>query len=254
MKRNQLARRLLLGFSTLLLVIAFTNLSFAQDQETPQQVMKFSYLQVKSGMELEFEEFVKNKIPFFQKMGLTTMDIFKTSNFGKSGKYLIITPLQDPAALDAELSAPQSNVPIELVSVLSSVNRMVESGHDFVLTPQPDLNMPPAEDYVFKLIVNITIGVKAGREADFEKGAKKAVQAMGKTNIKGILLGKVGLGGNLGEYIMFNLYDSFKEMTANEPAIQKELAALDLTSLTGAVNYRQSEVLVRIPELCIEPE
>lgn len=254
MKRKQLRGRFLPGVLILLMVFAFTNISVAQDQEEPQQLYKFSYLQVKPGMELEFEEFLKAKIPLFKKMGLTTMDVFKTTNFGKSGKYLFVTPLPGPAAMDAELSADWANVPVELVTLFPAINRMVESSCDFMLTPRPNLNIPPAEGYVFKLIVNITIGVTPGREADFENGAKMVVKALGKTDIKGILLGRVGLGGNLDEYIMFSLYDSFQEMTANEPAVQKELAALDLSALAGAVKYRKSEVLVRIPELCVMPE
>jgi hypothetical protein len=53
---------------------------------------------------------------------------------------------------------------------------------------------------------------------------------------------------------MFNFYDSFQEMSANDAAIQKELAALDLSILAGTMKYRKSEVLVRIPELCVATE
>ena len=48
---------------------------------------------------------------------------------------------------------------------------------------------------------------------------------MGKTKVKGVLIGKVGFGGNL-----------------------------DLSSLNDIVYYRESEVLVRVPEMCITPE
>jgi hypothetical protein len=253
MKRNITASRLLIGFCILLLMTVFTNLGLAQGEEATQQLYNFSYYQVKPGMDLEFEEFVKNMIPALKAMGLNEMDIYKTSNFGMSNKYLVVTPLRDWAAMDAQLSASRSNVPVALVPVMSAVSRMVDSTHVFVLIPQPDLNIPPAEGYDFKLIVCLTIGTAPGREEDFKKGLKEVVNAIGKTNIKGILIGKVGLGGNLDEYIMFILYDSFKEMANNEPAVQKELAAANLTPLTGVVYYRESEVLVRVPELSIQP-
>jgi len=253
MRKNIAASRLSIGFCILLLMTVFTNLSFAQGEEAPQQLYNFSYIQVKPGMALEFEEFVKSMIPALKKMGVTQMDIYKTSNFGMANKYLAVTPLRDWAAMDAELSASQSNVPVALVSALSAISRMVVSTHDFMLIPQPDLNIPPAEDYDFKLVVKYTAGTAPGREEDFKKGLKEAVDAIGKTDIKGVLIGKVGIGGNLNEYIMYILYDSFTEMANNAPAVQKELAAADLTSLTGVVYYMESEVLVRIPELCIQP-
>ena len=253
MRRNNSAFRFLPGFCILLLITVFANPGFAQGQQTPQQAYTFSYVQVKPGMELEFEELVKNKIPFLKKMGLTQMSIFKTSNFGVSGKYLIVGPAQDPAAIDKELSAPQTNIPTELVTALSGISRTVVSTHDFMVISQPDLNIPPAEDYEMKLAVHITIGTAPGREEDFKKVAKKAVEAMGKTKVKGILVGKVGIGGKLDEYIMDVFYDSYKEMFDNEPAVQKELAAADLSSASDVVYYRDSEVLVRIPELCVQP-
>jgi hypothetical protein len=254
MRNNIAASRLSIGFCILLLVGVFINtVCFAQSDEAPQQLYTFSYFQVKAGMSIEFEQFVKNSLPAIREMGITQMTVFKTSNFGISDKYLFIWPLRDPAVMDSELSESQSNVPVGLVSVMSALQRMVVSSHDFVLIPRPDLNVPPKEGYELMLIANFTIGTAPGRSEDFEKVAKKVMAAIGKTNVKGVLIGKVGLGGNLDEYIMSALYDSFTEMTNNEAAVQKELAAVDLTPLTGVVYYRTSEVLVRVPELTIRP-
>lgn len=253
MRKNNLVSRFLFGFFILLLMTGFTNPGFAQDKEADQQLYKFSYIQVKPGMDVEFEEFLKNIIPTLQKIGLTQMDIFKTSNFGMSNKYLVVTPLEDPSVADAELSAPKSNVPVGLVSAMSAIQRMVVSIHDFMLIPQPDLNIPLAEGYDIKLFANITFDTAPGRGKDFKKGFKKVVNAIGKTNIKGILVGKVGIGGNLDQYIVSVFYDSFKEIATNQAAIQKELAAADLTFLNGVVYSRESEILVRVPELCIQP-
>ncbi len=251
---NKIASRFLLGFCILLLLTVFTNPGFAQNEEASQPLYSVSYIQVKPGMDLEFENFVKGIIPVLREIGFKQMGMFKTSNFGMSDKYIMLRPLQDPAAMDLELSSQRSNVPVGLVSVMSAIQRMVTSSQDFILIPQPDLNIPPAQGYDIKLIVNFTIGIAPARDEDFKKGMKKVINALGKTKIKGLLVGKVGLGGNLDQYIMSVFYDSFKEMMANEPAIQKELAALDLKSLDGVVYYRDSEVYVRIPELCMQPE
>jgi hypothetical protein len=254
MRRNIAASKLSVGFCILLLVAVFINTScFAQSDEEPQQLYTFSYFQVKPGMSIEFEQFIMNSLPAIREMGFTQMSAYKTSNFGMSDRYLFITPLRDPAVMDTELSESQSNMPTGFVPMLSAIQRMVVSIHDFVLIPLPYLNIPPKEDYEWKLLANFTIGTAPGRSEDFEKSAKVAIDAIGKTNVKGILIGKVGLGGNLDEYIMSVFYDSFTDMMNNEPAVQKELAAVDLTPLTDVVYYRASEVMVSLPELSIQP-
>jgi len=254
MRRNIAASRLLIGFCVLLLAAVFMNTSCsAQSDEGPQQLYTFSYFQVKPGMSVEFEQFIKNSLPAIREMGFTQMDTYRTSNFGMSDRYLFITPLRDPAVMDAELSESQANMPVGYVPMLSAIQRMVVSIHDFVLIPQPELNIPPKEDYEWKLLANFTIGTAPGRSEDFEKLAKEAMAAIGKTNVKGVLIGKVGFGGNLDEYILSVLYDSFTEMMNNEPAIQKELAEADLTPSTDVLYYRASEVMVRLPELCMQP-
>ena len=254
MRISGTVQRLSIGLCISLLVTVFINTGcFAQSDEAPQQLYTFSYFQLKPGMALEFEQFIKNNLAAIHEMGITQMDVFKTSNFGMSNKYLFILPLQDPAELDAELTESQTNVPVGIVSMMSAIQRMVDSIHGFMLIPRPALNIPPQEDYDWKLITNITINTAPDRSEDFEKVAKEAMTAIGKTNVKGVLIGKVGLGGNMDQYILSVLYDSFTEMMNNEPAIQKELATVDLTPITGVVYYRESEVMVRLPELGIQP-
>jgi len=232
----------------------FTNPGFAKNEEAPPQPFGFSCFQVKPGMELQFEKLVKDAIPVLQEMGVTQMDTFTTSNFGVSGKYLFVSPLMDPAAMDAQLSDQRSNmVPVSIVSLMSGMSQTVVGSQDFMLIPQTDLDIPLAEGYEIKLVHIVTNGTTPDNAENFKKGIKEAVKAIGKTNVKGVLVGRVGLGGNFDEYMVFNFYDSFKEFLENQPAIEKELSAADLSALDGIVNYRKSEVFVRLPELCMQP-
>ena len=251
MRKNLSVRRLIFGFSILLLATVCANVGVAQNEEGTQQLYKFSYIQVKPGMALQFEEFIKSMLPTLQRLGAGGMDIWKTSNFGEMDKYLVVTPLPDAADMDRGLSDNPTNVPIGLVFVMETINRMVSGRHDFMIIPQPDFNIPPAEGYELKLGVNFTIGVAPGREKDFEKGLKEVLALAGKTNIKGVYVNKVGLGGNLDEYIVSVFHDSFVDMAKNNAAMEKELAAAGLTPQTGIVHYRHNEVLVKIPQLTI---
>ena len=72
MRNNIAASRLSIGFCILLLMGVFINTGcFAQSDEVPQQSYTFSYFQVKAGMSIEFEQFVKNSLPAIREMGIT---------------------------------------------------------------------------------------------------------------------------------------------------------------------------------------
>ena len=104
MRKNKPSRMLLTLFCILLTTAFFVGSGFAQNNEERTQPYSFSYIQVKPGMDVEFEDFVKSKIPFLKQIGLTDLTVFKTSNFGTSGKYLFVSPLQGPETADAELA------------------------------------------------------------------------------------------------------------------------------------------------------
>jgi len=253
MQKNNLASRISIGICILLLMVVFTNIGFAQSEEVAPELYLFNYVQVKPGMDLEFETFIKNALPTLQQMGTTQMTVYKTSNFGVSGKYLFTMPLPEPAVLDAELSQSQENIPVQLVSMLSALERTVVSSNSFMLIPNEDLSIPTAENYEQKLVVHLTIGTAPGRSQDFEKEAKEILDIIGETNVKGVYVSKVGYGGNLDEYIVSIFYDSFADMTRNTALVETKLAESGITPQSGVVYYRQSEILVRIPELSIEP-
>lgn len=240
------------GFCIFIVMTVLTIPVFAQNQEAPQPLYTISYMQVKPGMALEFEQFIKSSLPALKQMGIPWLETFKTANFGVSDKYMFLTPLQDAADMDAELSASQSNVPVGIISMMSAIQRMVVQSNTFMLIPQTDVNIPPQEGYEWKLIANVTIGVAPGKDLEFRNGIKRVMTAIDKTDVKGVLLGRVGLGGNLDQYILTVLYDSFADMMQNQPAVQRELAATDLTTMNGVVYYRESEIMTRVPELCLQ--
>lgn len=253
MRRNTAPSRVSIVFCILLCMAFSANPGFAQNEAASQQLYSFSYFQVQPGMDFEFEALIKDMIPVLKEMGVTEMQTLRASNFGMWGRYLFISPLMEGAAMDANLSKQLSDVvPATVVSLFSRMSQSVVSCQDIMLIPMPDLNIAPPDDYEAKLIGHVTIGTVPGRDEDFKKGIKKVIDAMGKTNVKGVVIGQVGHGGNMDDYIMFVFYDSFKEMLDNEPAIQREFSKADLTSLTGVVTSRESEVFVRIPELCFE--
>ncbi|MEJ2110035.1 MAG: hypothetical protein P8Z37_09010 [Acidobacteriota bacterium] len=237
----------------LLLTTVFTGILYAQNEGTDQQVYQVLSVQIKPGMDMEFEQFIQSIMPALKEMGIPELSTSKTGNFGVADKYSFLMPLQDPAAMDAELSASQENVPIWAVSMSSAMQRMASSVRSYMLIPRPDLGEMWEDGYQWKLASDLRIGVAPGREQEFEKALKEAVAVIKKTNIKALLIGKTGLGGDMNEYEVAVFYDSYKDMLANGPKIQTELAAANLTPMTGIVYSVDNEVIVNVPELSIQP-
>lgn len=252
--RNRISTlRIFVGFCILLIATVLPNICLAQNEEAPQ-LYTFGYLQVKPGMSLEFEEFIKGVLPELRSMGITEMDIWKTSNFGVSDKYLVITPARTPEAMDAELATDETMVPVGLVPVMSALNRMLVGSQDVMVIPRTELNLPTAEDYQMKLALILHIGTAPFRAAEFESGAKQVVGMMSQTGVKGVYINKIGYGGNLDEYMICIFFDSFADMAATMPKIEQKMVEAQLAPPSGLIYYRQSEVYVRVPALGIQPE
>jgi hypothetical protein len=253
MRKHGSAQRVSVAFLILLLTAVFAIGGFAQGQQADQQVYQVLTVQIRPGMDMEFEQLVRGVMPALKEMGIPQLDTFKTGNFGVADKYMFLMPLQDPAAMDAELSAPQENIPVWAVTMSSAMQRMASSVHSCMLIPRPDLGEMWKEGYQWKLAADLRIDIAPGRDQEFEKALKEAAAVIMKTNIKALLIGKIGLGGSLNEYEVTVFYDSYKDMLANGATMQKALAAANLTPMTGIVNSVNNQVIVNIPDLSIQP-
>ena len=98
----------------------------------------------------------------------------------------------------------------------------------------------------------ITVDVTPGRTEEFEKGMKGVMAVIAKTNVKGVLSGRVSLGGNMNQYTALVLHDSFADMEKNSAEMNKAMAAANLAPVTGIVVHMKNEVIRLIPELSIQ--
>lgn len=253
MRDRILTMGLLAVFSILIVATFLPNICLAQNQEAPQ-IYTFSYLQVKPGMSVEFEEFMKGILPSLPQMGITELDVWKTSNYGVSDKYVFIMPARSPQAMDAELAEDRTSMPVGIVPVLSALNRMLVGSQDVMVIPRTDLGVETADGYELKLALNLSIGTAPGRAAEFEAGAKQVIDIMRQNGAKGIYVNKIGYGGNLDEYMVSLFFDSFTEMAAMMPKFEQKMAEAKLAPPADVIYYRNAEVIVRCPDLSIQPE
>jgi hypothetical protein len=248
-----------------LLALMLVSFSFAQDKPAPKaaaaqtpQMVRVTITHIPSAVAGEWQDFQKNTfVPLMRKMGVTYSTVWRTATFGVAGEFLIARPIKDLAELDA--ASPLVNTLGQEVStalsagIAAKLQQFNASSRTFMITTRPDLSTAVAPGYVPKLAVMVTTSVAPGRTDEYEKGCKELVAAVGKTNAKGVLVSKTGLGGDPNEYRMFVLFDSFADLGNFPAAFTKASAEVKLIPMpAGIVMHTEWSVFRHVPELSIQ--
>jgi hypothetical protein len=251
------------GFSVLLLAAMFAFFSFAQNKPAQNtattqapQAYRMSDWQIKPEMGLEWADFLKNELnPALRKAGYKQWFVWRTAIFGQTGRYLVGGRMEGLAQLDEQPSPVVKAIGQEAATKLAArLMRFMESSRSFSLTPMADLSILPKTGYAPKLAVMVINTVAPSRTAEYEKGVKEMVAAIGKTNVKGLLVGRIGLGGNPNEYILTALFDNFADLEKFPQAMAKAAAEVKLAPApAGIVTRTEYDVMSYVPEASIEP-
>lgn len=256
MKQYFSASKTLMTVIVLFLIFMFANNGFAQNKQAsdaPPQPMGVTIIKVKPGMDLEWENFLKKDLmPRLKKGGFKQMGVSKTNVFGEDSTYLFVWPIENMAQFDGPDPIAAAMGPDGLALVLSNMQRTVASSRTFLMTPIPDLSIPPKQGYEIKMGVMATISVAPGRKDEYIKNDKEFITAIGKTNAKAVLTGNVGLGGNPNDFITFVAFDSFADLGQFPQSIAKVMAKMKLTPQTGVITHVEYMVLKIAPELGIQ--
>jgi hypothetical protein len=206
-------------------------------------------------MDWDFIGFVKaNVVPALTKLGVKDFSVWKIDQFGDTNTFYFLAPLQKLSALDKPLPWLQVVGQEALGTMYAMIQRLVAGSRDYSLIEQPGLSIPVKPGYAYKIGVLVTNTVAPGRQAEFETTTKSIMALVGKTNAKGFLTSKLGMGGNPNDYTTFVPFDSFTDMEQFEPAFVKAIAGAKLTETAGVVTSRKYEVLRHIPELDIDSQ
>jgi len=244
-------------FTIILIVCAvFTSPGLAQNQPSPQsrQVSRMSDIEVKSGMGNEFEAFLKNSlVPALKKGGVTDFGVWKTASFGKAGNYLITTTIPSLTELDNPSPLIKAVGQDGAIAISTRMQELVASARFFSYASQPDLAIPPPAGFVPKLVFEVKASIAPGRDADYIKSAKPAIDVVKKTNVKGAYAIRVGLGGNPNEFREAILIDSFADMERFGQAFAKAAIEAKLPPMNpDIVKSIEYSMFRYMPELSIQ--
>jgi hypothetical protein len=96
--------------------------------------------------------------------------------------------------------------------------------------------------------------IAPNRTEEYEKYSKESLSVMRKTNAKGMLVGRVGLGGNPNRYIAYVLFDSFTDLSQFPAAYAKAAAGAKLAPMPAGIVMQTEWTTMRyVPELSIQP-
>lgn len=249
MKRDRLAFILSSVFCIFVLTFIFTSPVFSQEP-TPSL---FTEICIKPGMEYEFEKFMKDEVlPAFKKGEYGEMGVYKTAVFGEGTIYSMGSPITDLARFDEPHPVVKAIGPYGAQAMSAKISKFAKSVRNFIMNPVPDLEIPAAEGYSVKIGLQIKVTVAPGRDEEYEKNAKIMNEVLKKAKIKGFMAGRVGLGGNPNQYYFFALFDSFADMKAFGPALQKARSETKLPDETGIVQHVEYAMYSHVPELSIQ--
>jgi hypothetical protein len=243
----------------LLLATVFASFSVAQSKATQTVAqpsgLLITELKVKSGIAgSELEYFLKTTfLPAMKKGGEKEFSVWKTAVFGYGEKYFLISPLQNLAAYDNPAPYWKGLGNEGSLALMSASSRLIDSSRTYSLVGQPNLTIETKPGYALKMGVLVTNQVAPGREAEFERNSKEVMNIIRKTNAKGFMTSRLGLGGNPNTFTTLVPFDSFADMANFEPAFIKALADAKLSPEAGVVVHREYEVISAIPGLSLEP-
>ncbi len=234
-----------------LAAFVFTTAARAQQQPVREMLMVME-VQVKPGMGLEWENYLKDLFPAMKKAGMKQITTARTNEFGVDDHYAIWWPIASLAELDAPGPMAKALEPEGVPVLLANVQRCVAGGRTFLLTSQPEALIAAKPGYVYKKALMVRQVVAAGRDAEYMKLAREVIGVLSRTSAKAVFLNRIGLGGNPNEFHWFIALDSFADLEQFGQAFAKAAQEAKLTPLTGIVTGGEMSFYSILPELSIE--
>lgn len=241
-----------LGAACVALLFALTSFAYAQNPPA-QQSYEVTTVQVKPGMGGEYVDLQKKEmIPALQKGGVKQRSVWTTATFGEGGEYVTLRPIESLAQFDDPHPVVKALGQEGATALLAKRARLISSSHIVQITARPDLGVAPKADYAYKLGVSANVSVTPGRTDEYEKYVKALSATAAKTNAKGVLVGKAGLGGDPNSYRLMVLFDNWADLEKYRAAREKAAAETKLTpAATGVVAHTEWRVYRYVPELSI---
>jgi hypothetical protein len=238
------------------LILALPIAAFAQEQASPAppgQLALMRIVQLQPGAGAEYWSFMKDEyIPALKKAGVTEFYTAASTMFGQGGRIVTLRPINDLAQLDGAAPLVKALGQQGADALDRKLTKLIASYRLLLTYSRPELSFPPPSSYVPKLIVERIYTVAPGREADFEKHHRNVSEALKNTDLKGLTVARVAIGGNLTEYRSVAWFDSYADIPKLNGARRNTEEAVGPWP-AGVITHVEGSTFRAVPEASILP-
>lgn len=236
-------------FIALILTCLFAGPAFSQEQ----QITLFTEIELKPGMNYEFENYIKDEvIPALKEGGTQEMSAWKSAVLGTGSNYVFSTSVKNFAEFDEPHPFVKALGPYGAQALSGKLAKFAISIRSFTMSGVPELEIAPPEGYVPKIGLQVKATVNPGRDKDYENNTKIITEIFKKINAKGFYAARVGIGGNPNQYYFLVLFDSFSDMDPFGAAFEKEISETEMPSESGILDHMEYATFSYDPELSIQ--
>jgi len=246
--------------SALLLAVGLECIAVAQNRPSSnaaaaqaEQQYLISEVHVQLGALRAWENLVKTEmLPALNTVGVS-QSVWRTATLGEGGEFWIARPIKDVADLDEPNALVRALGQKAAEALMAKAMQFTLTSRTFIVTTRPELSIAPASGYVPRLAGMTRTSVTPGRTAEYEKRIKEQLAVINKTNVKGVLVSRVGGGGDPNQYNTLMLFDSFADVNQLGPAWRKAAGdANPAPQPAGVVAHVERIMLRYVPELSIQ--
>jgi hypothetical protein len=218
MRKSNLARVVASVAAAFIITVSSLGVAAQAKPDAPgPSLMEVTWVSVKPDMSNEFREMVKNEFnPALIKGGLKESWTWH-NGLGDAFSYVFVSGLGKMAEMDGPSPIEKGLAPEAIGQFFKKAGTMVNSVRTAVMIERPDLsfvasNAPP------KMAVVVTMKAAPGKQSEFDTYfMNEFMPAFKKSDVKGLMMHQLMMGGDPHEYVMLVPIDSWADIDKGHP-------------------------------------
>ena len=209
----------LLSVGALGLVGGVPTVGQAQTMPAPPAMSRVTVTQVKPDMLNEWLDLQKNEVvPGLKKSGVKTRTVYSSGLFGTAGEYVIITPIEKFAELDAGNPLVKSLGAQPAERLGEKLRKCIVSSHSYLVTRIDDLSNVTQQQA--PMIVTTRIRVAPSKVPEFQSLVKTEVLPIYKKANVSLTVNARGLGANPSDFTLSYGLNKYADMDGGSPLVK----------------------------------
>jgi len=216
--KNNVAFRLVAGSVLLAATLSIPCLA----QTATPQIARVQLIHIKPDMLTEWLDLQKNEVvPALKKAGAKSRTVYATGLFGNAYEFVIITPIDKYAELDAGNPMNKALGQPASFRLADKLRKCTESSTSYAITRLTDLSNVP-EGPTPQMLVTARYRITPGKSAEFRNLVKSEILPIYKKAKTGLIVNARGVGANPNDVTMSTVITKYADLDGG-PFLTKQL-------------------------------